>query len=143
MISLENATLLLSDINDILNSNPKTMWDIADPRLNPKKSWKSSLASLKGIHSEGFTHLFVITHDSKPIKAHFNVLGQDGYVFQNGTVYMTCDGMNIHENGFITAEVGEWVIAEYQCGFTDSEVLSKYREVEYNSMMWRLCVQEE
>jgi hypothetical protein len=134
---------LLSGIGKILKDKPRTMWDSADPRLNPNESWRKCIASLGGIHSKGFTHLCVNTCNGVLKKAHFNILYQGGYVFESGTLYMTCGGMNIHENGFITAEVDEWVIAEYQCGCTDREVLSTFTKVEYKGMTWWVCVQEE
>jgi hypothetical protein len=139
----ENTKALLFGIDMILKRKPKTMWDSPHPRLNHSESCKTSLTSLTGIYSNGFTHLCVKTRYGEPKSAHFNTLAKDGYVFGNGTVFMTCEGMNIQENGIITAEVGEWVIAEYQCGCIDTEVLSKYEEVEYDDMVWQVCVQEE
>jgi len=136
----------------------KTMWDEADPRLGSKASFingyylesptdkekreatQKLVKNLDALKAAEFTYMVVCLKDRYIVSVRFHkrAVG-NAYVFENGSLLLTSEGIDKHHNGIVSAEQGEWVITEFQDGAIDAEILKKFCEVDG----WHVCINHE
>jgi len=123
----------------------KTMWNLPHPRLGPKGSFTNGnfaestkdkeareatrklVKDLKALKAAGFTYINVCLIGEAIVSVRFHKQAVDGpYVFENGSLLLTSEGIDKHHNGIVSAEEGEWVIAEFQDGAINPEILKQY-----------------
>jgi hypothetical protein len=133
----------------------KTMWQDPHPRLASKTSFVDGLfresvedkekrelfnkhvKDLQALKELGFIYVGVCFEDGNLVSASFYKKAEKGgYLFENGSLHLTCKGMGKFDNGIVSAEPGEWVIAEFQDGSTDPKILNEFHEVDG----WQFCI---
>jgi len=136
----------------------KTMWDKADPRISSNGSFvdghylespadkekrentQKLVKNLEALKKAGFTYMVVCLKDGDIVSVRFHKKADGGaYIFENGSLLLTSEGLDKHHNGIVSAEQGEWVIAEFQDGAIDAEILKKFCEVDD----WHVCINHE
>ena len=136
----------------------KTMWDVPNPRLASKPSFIDGLfresvedkekrelfnkhvKDLQALKELGFIYLGVYIQDGNLVSASFYKKAESGdYLFENGSLHLTCKGMGKFDNGIVSAEPGVWVIAEFQDGSIDPKILEQFCEEDG----WHVCIHQE
>lgn len=139
-------------------ASAKTMWDGPHPRVgsnsrfvngqvaespDDKKARESTqkfVKDLEALKAAGFTYMVVCLADGEIVSVRFHKRAFEGaYVFENGSLLLTSEGLDKHHNGIVSAEQGEWVIAEFQDGAIDVEILKQFCEVDG----WHVCILQE
>ncbi len=142
------------EISDAL-AQAHTMWDEAHPRLasnssfldgkfvespsdkETRETFQNAVRSITALKEAGFTYIKIHITDAKLVSVCFYKKAvHGGYVFENGTLLLTAEGIGTHHNGIVSAEKGKWVIAEFQDGAVDPEILKQYHY--YDG--WYVCI---
>jgi len=134
----------------------KTMFDVPDPRIGSTSSFvggkftestfdkeareatRKFVKDLKALKAAGFTYINICLRDGVIVSVCFHKRAASGYLFENGSLLLTSEGLDKHHNGIVSAEKGEWVIAEFQDGAIDPEILEQYHYEDG----WYVCVHE-
>lgn len=139
-------------------ASARTMWDGPNPRFGSVSSFvngqfaespddkkareakKKFVKDLEALKAAGFTYMVVCLKDGDIVSVRFHKRALEGaYVFENGSQLLTSEGIDKYHNGIMSAEQGEWVIAEFQDGAIDAEILKKFCEVDG----WHVCILQE
>ncbi len=139
-------------------ASARTMWDEPHPRFSSTSSFvndqfaespddkkareakRKFVKDLEALKADGFTHVVVCLKDGAIVSVRFHKRALEGaYVFENGSQLLTSEGLDKHHNGIVSVEQGEWVIAEFQDGAIDAEILKKFCEVDD----WHICINHE
>jgi hypothetical protein len=135
----------------------KTMFDEHHPRIGSTSSFtggkftesqydkiareakQKCVKDLEALEAAGFNHMHVCFKGEYLVSVCFHKRTIDGaYVFENGSLLLTYEGLDKHHNGIVSAEKGEWVIAEFQDGAIDAEILKQY----HHEDGWYVCVHQ-
>ncbi len=139
-------------------ASARTMWDEPHPRFGSTSSFvndrfaespddkiareakRKSVKDLEALKAAGFIYIVVCLKDGEIVSVRFHKRALEGaYVFENGSQLLTSEGLDKHHNGIVSADQGEWVIAEFQDGAIDAEILKKFCEVDD----WHVCINHE
>jgi len=139
-------------------ASARTMWDGPNPRFASPSSFvngqfaestddkkareviKKFVKDLEALKADGFTYMVVCLADGNIVSVRFHKRAVEGaYVFENGSLLLTSEGLDKDHNGIVSAEQGVWVIAEFQDGAIDAEILKKFCEVDG----WHVCILQE
>ena len=135
----------------------KTMFDEHHPRIGSTSSFtggkftespydkiareakQKCVKDLDALEAAGFNHMHVCFKDEYLVSVRFHKRAVVGaYVFEDGSLLLTDEGLDKHHNGIVSAEKGEWVIAEFQDGAIDPEILKQY----HHENGWYVCVHQ-
>jgi len=147
----------LEKISEALTS-AKTMFDAPHPRLGSTSSFtdgnfeestsdkevreaaRKLVKDMDALKSAGFNHIVVSLTGEDLVSVCFHKRAVGGaYVFENGSLLLTSEGLDKLHNGIVSAEKGEWVIAEFQDGATDPKILEQYHYEDG----WYICVHQK
>jgi len=139
-------------------TSAKTMFDAPHRRLGSTSSFTDGkftespddqkareatqklVKDMDALKAAGFNHIVVSLIDKAIVSVRFHKRAVVGaYVFENGSRLLTSEGLDKHHNGIVSAEKGEWVIAEFQDGAIDPKILEQY----HHEDGWYVCVHQE
>ncbi len=139
-------------------ASARTMWDKPNPRISLNGSFtdgkfaespddkkarearRKFVKRLEALKAAGFTYMVVCLADGNVVSARFHKRALKGaYVFENGSLLLTSEGLDKDHNGIVSAEQCDWVIAEFQDGAIDTKILEQFCEVDG----WHVCILQE
>jgi hypothetical protein len=135
----------------------KTMWYKPHPRISSNGSFTDGkfvespddkkareaknefVKDLEALKAAGFTYVVICLADEDIVSVSFHKRAVGGYLFVNGSLLLTSQGLDKHHNGIVSAEKGVWVIAEFQDGAIDPEILEQFSDIDG----WHVCIHHE
>ena len=138
-------------------ASARTMWDGPNPRFGSISSFvngqfaespddkkareekKKFVKDLEALKAAGFTYMVVCLADENIVSVRFYKRAVGAYVFENGSLLLTSQGLDKHHNGIVSAEKGVWVIAEFQDGAIDPEILEQFSDMDG----WHVSIHHE
>jgi hypothetical protein len=101
-----------------------------------REATRKLVKDLDALKAAGFTYVVICLADEDIVSVSFHKRAVGGYLFENGSLLLTSEGLDKHHNGIVSAEKGVWVIAEFQDGAIDPEILEQFSDMDG----WHVCI---